>query len=194
VPAFDTVGATSLFTTVGDLVRWVQGFWEARLLGGAIVEQLLAPGRRNDGEVLPYAFGVVLGEYRSARIVEHSGGDAGYRSHLLWLPDQHFAVAVLGNHSELNPAALARQVTDVYLGVELAPVPAPPAPARVPATELARLTGLYGNAKSGELWQLALVDGTLTNVLGWRFALEPRWSSPHPLPSPSMLACTRVTS
>jgi hypothetical protein len=173
IPAFDTVGATSLFTTVGDLSRWVHGFWENRAISAALVEQMLTPGRLNDGEVLEYACGVIVGAYRGAQIVEHSGGDAGYRSHLIWFPEQHFAVAVLGNRSELRPSALARQVADVYLADYLAPVIAPRDTTAVSPPDVARWAGLYEDRKTGDIRRLEVVNGRLTNALGWRFELEP---------------------
>jgi CubicO group peptidase (beta-lactamase class C family) len=172
IPAFDTVGATSLFTTVGDLARWVHGFWESRRISAALVEQMLTPGRLNDGEMLPYAFGVIVGAYRGVRIVEHSGGDAGYRSHLIWFPEQHFAVAVLGNLSKLSPSALARQVADVYLMDHLTPVVSPRETVAVSPSDLARWTGLYEDQKTGGFRHLEVLNGRLTNVLGWRFELE----------------------
>ncbi|HEX5414696.1 MAG TPA: serine hydrolase, partial [Chloroflexota bacterium] len=173
IPAFDTVGATSLFTTVGDLARWVHEFWENRAISASLVERLLLPGKLNDGKVLNYAFGVINGRYRGARIVEHSGGDAGYRSHLLWFPEQHFAVAVLGNLSTLNPGQLARQVADVYLRDRLAPVATPPVTASVSSTDLERWAGLYEDPRTGEVHRLSVVNGRLTNVLGWQFTLDP---------------------
>lgn len=173
VPAFDTVGATSLFTTALDLARWIDGFWERGQIDPAVVQQMLTPGRLNDGEVLTYALGVVVRAYRGAPIVEHSGGDAGYRSHLIWFPEQHFAVTVLGNLSTLHPDALARRVADVYLEDHLAPIASSTAIA-VPEADLVRWVGLYHDPGTGNLLRLAVEDGTLVNQLGERFALEPR--------------------
>jgi hypothetical protein len=171
IPAFDTVGATSLFTTVGDLARWIDGFWERRLINSAVVEQMLTPGRLNDGEVLPYAFGVAVGAYRGARVVEHSGGDAGYRSHLIWFPERRVAVAVLGNLGTLRPHELARRVADVYLADHLAPVAAPE-PIAASEVDLARWEGLYCDARTGDLRRLVVAEGKLVNTLGGRFKLE----------------------
>jgi CubicO group peptidase (beta-lactamase class C family) len=173
IPAFDTVGATSLFTTVGDLARWVHGFWESRRISAALVEQMLTPGRLNDGEVLPYAFGVIGVAYRGTRIVEHSGGDAGYRSHFLWFPEQRFAVAVLGNLGTLSPSALARQVADIYLMDHLTPVMSPRETVAVSPSDLARWAGLYEDQKTGDFRRLEVANGQLTNVLSRRFELEP---------------------
>jgi hypothetical protein len=48
-----------------------------------VIEQMQIRGQLNDGEQISYARGVVVGSYKGLKVVEHSGGDAGYRSHLL---------------------------------------------------------------------------------------------------------------
>ena len=49
VTNFDTVGATSLLTTVEDLALWDQNFYSARVGGEALVKQLQERGSLNDG-------------------------------------------------------------------------------------------------------------------------------------------------
>src|SRR6185503_19154146 len=81
----------------------------------------LQQGVLNSGEKLSYAFGLVVGQYKGLKVVEHSGGDAGYRSHVMRFPDQKFAVVVLSNLAAFNPPGMARQVADLYLGDQLKP-------------------------------------------------------------------------
>ncbi len=72
-------------------------------------------GVLNNGEELDYAFGLHIGKYRGLKSVQHGGGIAGYRSHVLWFPDERFGIAVLSNLGAFNPGKLAAQVADVYL-------------------------------------------------------------------------------
>jgi hypothetical protein len=51
--------------------------------------------------------------------VEHSGGDAGYRSHVMRFPDQKLAVVILSNLASFNPSLQSRQVADLYLADQL---------------------------------------------------------------------------
>jgi CubicO group peptidase (beta-lactamase class C family) len=150
VTNFDTVGATSLLTTVEDLALWDQNFYQPRVGGRALTDQLLERGKLNDGQELDYAFGLTLGKYRGLATVDHAGSDAGYRADLLRFPNQHFSVACLCNLGETNPSRLARQVADLYLEKELA-VPEPP-PQRpggpvisLSEQQLSRYSGLYWN-------------------------------------------------
>ena len=129
VLSYANVGATSLFTTVEDMAKWVQNFDDGRVGGAQVIDQMHQQGVLNNGEKISYAFGLVIGKYKGLKIVEHSGGDAGYRSHVMRFPDQKFAVVILSNLGSFNPGGIARQVADVYLADQLtpdAPKKAPP--------------------------------------------------------------------
>jgi CubicO group peptidase (beta-lactamase class C family) len=99
---FDTVGATSLLTTVRDLALWDENFYTARVGGRALIDQLQERGSLNDGTQLSYAAGLEIGKYRGLNIVSHAGSDAGYRANLIRFPDQHFSVAARGSFAEVR--------------------------------------------------------------------------------------------
>ena len=166
VTNFDTVGATSLLTTVEDLAMWDGNFYEPRVGGGALVKQLLQPGVLNDGKKLDYAFGLALGKYRGLPTVDHGGADAGYRADLLRFPEQHFSVACLCNLAETNPGQLARRVADVYLANEFKELEAaapgtPEKPFVQPGQQLSSYAGLYWNPEDEQAVKITLKEGKL---------------------------------
>jgi len=112
---YANVGATSLFTTAEDLAKWVKNFEDGRVGGKEVIVQMQKQGVLNNGKKISYAFGLVIGEHKGLRTVSHSGGDAGYRSHVLLFPEQRFAVVVLSNLGSFNTSQIARQVADIYL-------------------------------------------------------------------------------
>lgn len=176
VPNYDTVGASSLLTTVEDLSRWDQNFYDKRVGGDWVIDQMQIRGQLNDGQTIPYARGVVVGTYRGLRTVDHSGGDAGYRSHLLRFPDQKFGVACLCNYGGINPGAMAYQVADIYLGSQLAPTPerARPAGIELAADELKSKVGAFWEGRSEELVRISIGEGTLRLTgLGFNTVLTP---------------------
>src|SRR5215475_5519087 len=116
---FDTVGATSLHTTVEDLQKWDENFYNPKIGGPGFVQQMLERGRLNNGELLDYAFGLVVGKYKGLATVDHAGADAGYRSDMTRFPEQHFSAAVLCNSAETDPSALAQKVADIVLAKEI---------------------------------------------------------------------------
>jgi CubicO group peptidase (beta-lactamase class C family) len=170
---FDTVGATSLHTTVEDLQRWDENFYQPKVGGAAFVQQMLERGKLNNGEQLDYAFGLVLGKYKGLPTVDHGGADAGYRSDMTRFPEQHFSVAVLCNSSDTDPSALARQVADIVLTKEIkaaegaTPTKAPAAKSTagaavvLTAEQMAALTGLYWNREDDTFMKIFLNEGKL---------------------------------
>jgi len=112
---YANVGATSLFTTVEDLAKWIQNFDNPKVGNRAVIDQMIERGVLNNGENIGYAFGLAIGKYRGLNIISHSGGDAGFRSHLVMFPDQKFAVAILSNLASVSPATLTNQVANIFL-------------------------------------------------------------------------------
>lgn len=115
IPVYDTVGATSLFTTVEDFACWNFYLEDLRNKQDERFAQMQRPGILNSGEEIPYGGGLAMGNYRGLSFLGHSGADAGYRSDFLWFPEQHFSVIILGNSSELNTRKLSLHVADVLL-------------------------------------------------------------------------------
>jgi CubicO group peptidase (beta-lactamase class C family) len=132
------LGSSSLFTTVEDLAKWIDNLHAPRPVVGspALIARLHERGTLNNGETIAYAFGHSIGEYRGLRVVNHTGSWAGYRSVLERFPDERFAVVILGNTTNMNPSALARQIADLYLGDRLGPR-SPPTPAAAESTTAA---------------------------------------------------------
>ena len=176
---FDTVGATSLHTTVEDLQRWDENFYHPKVGGDAFVRQMLERGKLNNGEQLDYAFGLVLEKYKGLPTVGHGGADAGYRSDMTRFPEQHFSVAVLCNSGETFPGALANQVADIVLAKEIkaAEAASPAKEAVVKSTgaapavvltaeQMAGFTGLYWNREDDAFVKIFVKDGKLLGDAG----------------------------
>jgi len=171
VTNFDTVGATSLLTTVEDLAAWDRNFYDQRVGGAAWLAQMLERGKLNNGETINYAFGLEHGRYRGLATVSHAGSDAGYRSDMVRFPSERFTVICLANSGSANPAQLNLRVADIYLADVLkepekpAPRPRafrlPQASIPVPAVELAAFAGTYQSDEIELLYHVVVEDGKL---------------------------------
>jgi CubicO group peptidase (beta-lactamase class C family) len=161
---FDTVGATSLLTTVEDLALWDENFYNPRVGGPEMIRQMLERGKLNDGEQLDYAFGLVIGKYRGLATVDHAGGDAGYRSDMIRFPDQHFTAVCLCNRADSNPSELTLQVAEIYLAKEMTADKVGAGPGKtvqlVPE-KLAAKVGTYIKAEGGQTLSITLKDDKL---------------------------------
>jgi CubicO group peptidase (beta-lactamase class C family) len=170
VTNFDTAGATSLLTTVEDMVRWHANFDTRRVGGERLIDGLLTRGVLFDGQSIDYAFGITHGTYRGLATIGHGGADAGYRSAFLRFPQQRFGVATLCNVASANPTELSRRVADIYLAGLLHPEPGIAADdaAEVPLADegLSALAGLYWNASESSARRFVVGDGRLHAVMG----------------------------
>jgi CubicO group peptidase (beta-lactamase class C family) len=178
-PGGERVGAGGLFTTVRDLRRWDENFYTGVVGGKALIEQVQRTGQLSSGKPLTYAWGLEIGRYRGAPVVEHSGSLGGYRAHLIRFPEQHFSVAALCNISSVTLAPLVRQVADIAIAPSLpepkpAPAgrgaaggrggqaPSPPAAAEGSAITAAEAAGVY---VSGEIDAEFIITAKDTQLL-----------------------------
>jgi CubicO group peptidase (beta-lactamase class C family) len=138
VTNFDTAGATSLLTTVEDLLKWHMNF-DSKTVGGETLQvKLLERGVLNSGTTIDYAFGVTHGRHRGVATVGHGGSDAGYRADFVRFPEHRLGVATLCNIATANPGALSRRVADLFLPGNLPAAPAEPPADNSPEVPVAK--------------------------------------------------------
>jgi CubicO group peptidase (beta-lactamase class C family) len=168
-PQNERAGAGGLFTSVRELVRWDENFYDGRVGGLDVIRMLETPGRLNGGTELTYAWGLMIGSYRGLPVVEHSGSLGGYRAHILRFRAAHASVAVLCNVSNVNTRTAVRRVADAVLGGRFTepaapPPPPPPAPAGSGAgypykgDELKAFAGEYYSDELESIYRVS-VDG-----------------------------------
>lgn len=187
----EEVGDSNVYTSIEDLARWDQNFYDGKVGGETVIQQLLTPGTLNGAKPFTYdgagyAAGLRVGEYKGLKLVWHAGYSSS-RSEYLRFPDQRFSVFCLCNSGDIDPSELARQVADIYLGGLLKPGPKTGSPPTlspeeqakkiaeinayikehafsVSETKLADLAGLYVNPDNGGVRRLVLKEGKLMAV------------------------------
>ena len=176
------LGDGAVFTTVEELLAWDQNFYEPKVGGQAMLDELQAPGSLANGKPLRYALGLMVGDHRGQRVVGHGGSWGGYRAELLRFPEQHFSVATLCNLGTIDSGQLARKVADIYLADVLTPA-ATPRVARATAGQrvnvreqtLRELAGTYRSPSTRAMRTLVLDEGKpYLTVGGDRYELQPR--------------------
>jgi CubicO group peptidase (beta-lactamase class C family) len=167
---WEQTGDGAVQTTVEDLAKWDQNFYDPKVGGPWLVEQLQTRGALNDGETIDYARGLMVGDYRGLRRVSHGGGWAGYRAEMIRFPDEKLSVVTLCNLGTANPSALAQQVADLYLADKLQPEAQPAAAANnAPAGKVEnadRYAGVYWSSGGGLVRRIEVRDGKLFYVRG----------------------------
>lgn len=139
--SYQTVGATSLFTTIEDLARWSGNFTDPRVGDQALIDLVTRSGTLNDGTSIHYGFGLSDLPQGGRKAISHAGSDAAFLTLLVLYPEHDVAIAVLAN-MELDITAKLNAVADIYL-----PPPAKkdkePEVAQPDARLLAALPGTY---------------------------------------------------
>ena len=161
MPFENVYGNGGLLTTVGDLLKWNQNFVSPEVGDAATVQLQQTPGKFTDGRAHGYALGLMVGEYKGLRQVDHSGSTAGYRAHLARYPDQNLSVAVLCNVTSGAATNYARAVADLYLGSSVKESGPPPAKHTLTADEISAAAGLYRNKSTGEALTISVNNGVL---------------------------------
>ncbi|HEX7252119.1 MAG TPA: serine hydrolase domain-containing protein [Thermoanaerobaculia bacterium] len=156
-------GDGGLQTTVEDLVRWDQNFYDAKVGGRSLVDTLQSTGVLRSGKPISYAMGLRVDTYRGLKRVRHGGSWAGFRAELLRFPEERFSVATLCNLADASAANLARQVAEIYLDQRLSPeTPAKVVPiASSPPEWLVGAEKLYWSRETDRVCSISAKGGAL---------------------------------
>jgi len=113
-----------LDSTVDDLYRFTEAYFNARILSEASIQAALTPsvhGRTATSRIRTggYGYGWGIGRLRGLREIFHTGGTLGYSGALFCYPDEHFTVAILTNSAypipTYEPGNTAQLIAQLYL-------------------------------------------------------------------------------
>ena len=111
------IGGLGLYTTIEDLAKWDQNFYDNKLGKGEelIIQKMHKKGLFSNGESTGKALGLQLSSYKGLRVVGSAGSGFGYKAQLMRFPDENFSVIILANRRDANPTEMAYQVVDILL-------------------------------------------------------------------------------
>lgn len=113
----ELVGDGAIFTTIEDMIRWVKNFKQNILCNNStsLLEKLVTPGKLNSGELISYAAGLRLTNYKGLNQIYHAGMIAGFRSSFMIFPEEDLTVFCFSNYAIINPDEICHQITDFVL-------------------------------------------------------------------------------
>ena len=111
----DMIGDGGIFTTINDIKKWDDAYYNSTALSQAFWNMMTQQGVLNNGEVIEYASGLMIGEYKGLKTIRHGGAFVGFRAELLRFPEQHISIAIFANRADANPSKKANQVADILL-------------------------------------------------------------------------------
>ena len=111
-------GAGGVYTTVGDMARWMQELSSFDHAGPAVAELLTTAFELSNGESTRYGLGLMIDDWRGQTRWQHGGGDLGHASAFYFFPDIQAGLMVFANHHEIPPD-LMDQLGDLFLSEHL---------------------------------------------------------------------------
>ena len=113
--SYSNAGATSLFTNINDMSKWIMNFYDHKVGDQKDIDLLTQKGKLNSGKELTYALGIASDTYNGWRQFSHSGGDAGYRTYLAVFPDLKMGFAVFSNLGDFDPGGKAYDIANLFI-------------------------------------------------------------------------------
>lgn len=159
IPA--AMGAGGIYTTVGDLARWVGNLRTGELGGRALMDRMTTRYVLTTGDTTDYALGLMVGRTRGLSVIQHGGADTAHRSHFLYYPDIDAGLIVLSNHAGFA-GNIPGRIAEVFFGEHMEPraTPAGEGPvADAPA------------ATEADVFDPALFDPTSFDIFAGRYEL-----------------------
>jgi CubicO group peptidase (beta-lactamase class C family) len=169
----DFGGSGGLVTTLDDMAKYDRDVVVSRKVFTPAVEKILTEaGRFNDGTIVTppgteeaYAGGVMIGQHRGLKVIEHGGAAEGFLAHFIRIPDRGLEVVVLCNRGDVRPDAIADRLIEAVEGPILAPLPPRSPVRRAPPPSGPLAPGRYVSDELAATWQVDVRDGVITAVV-----------------------------
>jgi CubicO group peptidase (beta-lactamase class C family) len=119
--------SSTLHSSALEMCNWAitnlnRGYFRGRQILNPSSYDMLWKPRAETGEGKQVGLSWFLGECRSEKTIEHGGGDTGFRSHFVMLPDKRSAVVVLCNMIPAPVHTIAYSALDILLGYAPDPI------------------------------------------------------------------------
>ncbi len=92
-----SMGAGGIYTTLGDLQRWVENYAAPRVGSSKSIAQMMTPFTLANGKSTGYGFGLFIDTQGPLKRVQHGGADVSHRSMLAYYPEINAGVTVQSN-------------------------------------------------------------------------------------------------
>ncbi len=113
--SYSNAGATSLFTNIPDMSKWVMHFDDTKPANQKLIAMLTQKAKLNSGKELSYACGIAVDTYKGWRQYSHGGADAGYRTYLSVFPDLKIGFIVFSNLGDFDAGGKAYAIADLFI-------------------------------------------------------------------------------
>tara|TARA_R110002050_G_scaffold88375_2_gene186626 strand:+ start:10523 stop:11626 length:1104 start_codon:yes stop_codon:yes gene_type:complete len=110
-----TTGAGGMFSTLDDLHLWDRALYTEQLISHAALEEAFTPATLNNGELTKYGYGWGVSEGDGQKVVQHTGGLAGYRTFIKRNLYNKSCYIILTNHGDTSNTTAIKTALDEIL-------------------------------------------------------------------------------
>ena len=162
-----TIGDGGLETNLIDLSKWNISYLETKL-GYDDFDQYLKQGTLDSGQLIPYAFGFFVDDYRGYKMLDHGGRGTGFEIQIFEIIDKNTSVIVYANTENFPVRNVAFDVLDLF-GYQDLTVPQtekavyaePSSFIELSESTMSDLQGKYWNEDVGYSREIVYQDGRL---------------------------------
>ena len=113
--SYSVAGATSLFTNIDDMARWIMNFYSPVAGDAHNIDELTEAGKLNSGKETGYALGISVSKQFGWRRFSHLGADAGYRTYISIFPDLKMGFVVFSNLGDVDTYGQAFEMSKLFI-------------------------------------------------------------------------------
>lgn len=184
-----SMGAGGIYSTLGDLQRWVENYANPRVGTKAGIDQMMTPYTLTNGKSTGYGMGLFIDKQGPLTRVHHGGADVSHRSQLAYYPEINAGITVQSNDGGFD-SGLAFRLAKAFFPEITPPVTAAAAttfdPASYDARKFDQFVGRYALDASPQfiISFSRSGDSLLTQATGQpSFRLTPTSDSTFAVPS-----------
>jgi CubicO group peptidase (beta-lactamase class C family) len=155
-------GAADVYTSIPDLVKWINNYRTAEIGGKAVNGLFLAPFILNDKSNSEYALGIFNNTYRGLRRYNHTGGHEAFITDLSYFPDHDLGIITISNFGGTGSLATTK-IADLLLEEHInSTADKGIQPFDIKKKKLEQFEGLYLASSLNRTLNLIIAEDTLT--------------------------------
>lgn len=116
-------GSTNLYTSLDDITKWMQHMLNPEKGDKSLAKKMFYPSDiTNFGDTIYYTYGLNVRKYKGIKIADHGGYAMGFRSQIMYFPDENLAMITMCNNESIDNWDLLTGISDLYFNDRITPV------------------------------------------------------------------------
>ncbi|WP_459209445.1 serine hydrolase domain-containing protein [Aquimarina rhabdastrellae] len=116
IPYWGYVGSGNLYSTTGDLLKWLAGFNTSEKPWSTRFKTLLKATKLNDGTGSNYTLGMLKEEHLGRTMIQHGGAIGGFRAIVRAYPEEELSIVILTNFTKSDIVSKTNVISKLVLG------------------------------------------------------------------------------